>query len=380
MRIALFTDGVYPYVIGGMQKHSYYLAKYFAQIGVEVDLYHTNKSSYDIDKLAFFSTEEKSKIRSFVIPFPESDKLPGHYIRSSYKYSQLIVELFKNNGPVDFIYAKGFTAWKLIEEKKQGFKCPPIGVNFHGFEMFQKPPSLRSRLESILLLRQPVLFNARNADYLFSYGGGISTIIKSLGIDYRKIIEVPTGIEEKWINQHPGNGNKLVRLLFVGRFERRKGVEELNQVLKQLSQRHSFSFTFVGPIPEAKKVNIPEVNYLGSVSEEDQMRAIMQQHDILVCPSHSEGMPNVIVEAMASGMAIIATDVGAVSEMVSENNGWLIKPNHLNELKEAIIAGITLSDDKLSLLKSASVDLVKNRFLWKHIIKDISSKIEKAIH
>ena len=40
MRIALLTDGIYPYVMGGMQRHSYYLAKYLARAGVHVDLYH----------------------------------------------------------------------------------------------------------------------------------------------------------------------------------------------------------------------------------------------------------------------------------------------------------------------------------------------------
>jgi len=54
MRVALFTNGIWPYVIGGMQKHSYYLVKYFAMRGIEVDLYHMNKSELDIDKLDIF--------------------------------------------------------------------------------------------------------------------------------------------------------------------------------------------------------------------------------------------------------------------------------------------------------------------------------------
>ena len=53
MKISLLTDGIFPYVIGGMQKHSYYLVKYFAQIGVYVDLYHTNQSKLDITKHEF---------------------------------------------------------------------------------------------------------------------------------------------------------------------------------------------------------------------------------------------------------------------------------------------------------------------------------------
>ena len=42
MRVALITDGIYPYVIGGMQKHSFYIAKYLAKNRVYVDLFHFN--------------------------------------------------------------------------------------------------------------------------------------------------------------------------------------------------------------------------------------------------------------------------------------------------------------------------------------------------
>ena len=40
MRIALITDGIYPYVMGGMQKHSYFLAKFLAKNKIYVDLFH----------------------------------------------------------------------------------------------------------------------------------------------------------------------------------------------------------------------------------------------------------------------------------------------------------------------------------------------------
>ncbi|HVA98674.1 MAG TPA: glycosyltransferase family 1 protein, partial [Bacteroidia bacterium] len=108
MKIALLTDGIYPYVIGGMQKHSFYLAKYLAKNQIYVDLYHTNQSQFDIHKLEFFTEEEKKYIHSFVVDFPKHKKIPGHYIRESYEYSKQIYTVFKNNSTVDFIYVQGF--------------------------------------------------------------------------------------------------------------------------------------------------------------------------------------------------------------------------------------------------------------------------------
>ena len=97
MRIALLTDGIHPYVIGGMQRHSYYLAKYFAKNKVYVDLYHTWKNKdMDIKQLSVFSEEEKIFIHSIVIDFPKAGNWPGHYIAESYRYSEKIFKEVKN--------------------------------------------------------------------------------------------------------------------------------------------------------------------------------------------------------------------------------------------------------------------------------------------
>src|SRR4051812_21272815 len=96
MRIALLTDGVWPYVLGGMQKHSYYLAKYLSQQHIDVDLYHFNQSNYDINKQEFFSDDEKSYITNIVLDFPMVTQLPGHYVLESYLYSREIFKKISN--------------------------------------------------------------------------------------------------------------------------------------------------------------------------------------------------------------------------------------------------------------------------------------------
>src|SRR5688572_30572254 len=134
MRVALLTDGIWPYVLGGMQKHSYYLCKYLAQNKIYVDLFHFNKSTYDITVLDVFTDKERKFIRSYIVNMPKSLPFPGHYIYNSYRHSKLIYEKIKDLLPeYHFIYTKGFTGWYLIEQKfNQKIKCAPIGVKFHG--------------------------------------------------------------------------------------------------------------------------------------------------------------------------------------------------------------------------------------------------------
>jgi glycosyltransferase involved in cell wall biosynthesis len=380
MKIALLTDGIYPYVIGGMQKHSFYLVKFFARQHVFVDLYHTNKSELDISKLACFTEEEKKYIRSFVVDFPAGGKFPGHYLRASFEYSERIAEIFKVNDKVDFIYAKGFTAWKLFKEKEKGYKCVPIGVNFHGYEMFQKPPSFRTWLEQRVLFRKPVLYNVRHSDYLFSYGGKITELIKSINPDHHKIIEIPTGIEADWLNEVPIYVNSPLRFVFIGRFERRKGIEELNAVLKKITPDSTFQFLFIGPIPENKQVKAPNIYYSGVIPDVSRIRQELYNSDVLVCPSHSEGMPNVILEGMASGLSIIASDVGAVNKMIAPDNGILIDPGSTSQLESAMHRLLKMDKDELKKMKIQSLLKIKRSFLWEVIILKTIEEIKKRIN
>lgn len=366
MHIALLTDGIYPYVIGGMQRHSFYLAKFFAAAGHRVDLYHVDSKNPDARSLDLFSEAEKANIRSFPIAFPSMGEFPGHYIRESYEFSRQVWRKFQEQPRPDFIYVKGFAGWELLNQKQKGAQLPPVGVNFHGYEMFQPAASWKEWLKYALVLRAPVKFCVAHADYLFSYGGKITGIIESLGVPRRKIVELPAGIEPKWLAEKPAVAQGPRKLAFVGRYERRKGIQELNKALERL-RGYEMEFHFIGAIPVRHRLRGEKFVYHGAVTDSAKLSELLRGFDILVCPSHSEGMPNVILEAMASGCAIIATDVGAVSLMVNAGNGWLIPPSDVRELEAALTASLRISDSELLAKRSASLE--KSRaFTWDKII------------
>ena len=368
MRIALITDGIAPYVLGGMQKHSYYLAKYFAKNKVYVDLVHYNDSNYNIVDLEFFSEEEKKYINSIVLQFPSSPKFPGHYVYKSYKYSCLAFNAIKENlSNYDFIYTKGFSGWKLISEKRKGtISCCKIGIKFHGYEMFQPAPSFKSKIEQILLFRGPVKFICHHADFVFSYGSKINDVIKSIPIPSSKIVAIPTGIEAEWLNNQIKPTDNIKKFLFIGRYERRKGIQELSSALSNLKVKNA-EFHFIGPIPEQNKVIKDNIIYHGAIHNQEEIKKITRNCDILLCPSYSEGMPNVIMEGMASGLAIIASNVGAVNLLVDKNNGYLLELKELNNLHQIIDDFSSKSANEINDMKSYSMNKIKDNFLWTHI-------------
>ncbi|MBN8858097.1 MAG: glycosyltransferase family 4 protein [Sphingobacteriales bacterium] len=377
LSVALLTDGIWPYVIGGMQKHSYFLCKYLAKNKIKVLLVHSaSEINEEINELDCFTPEEKAFITSIIIKKPKLPWFPGHYIVQSYLYSKEIYKHVSELQKVDFIIAKGLTGWYFLNKKRK--KHPPIAINIHGYEFMQRKASIKMTLES-LMLRFPFRFVNLKADYVFSYGGKISDYIRDLGVCPAKIIEIPSGIEEEWMGNNDFAPGQHVRFVFIGRYERRKGVEELNYVIKGLSSKYNFSFTFVGPIPEKKRLLTEGVEYKGVLRTKEELQKILSQSDVLVCPSYSEGMPNVILEGMANYCAVIATDVGAVSLLVNDQNGWLIPPASTTALKDALTKAIACSESELRYKKQAAYDTISTQFLWKDVIQRLILSIRNVV-
>ncbi|MFB6258228.1 MAG: glycosyltransferase family 4 protein, partial [Flavobacteriales bacterium] len=325
MRIALFTDGIQPYVTGGMQKHSFYLAKYLARQDVDVELYHfaVHEDAGDPLGLDVFEEEERQRIQNHLFEWPAEDAFPGHYIRASYRYSERVYWEFLDEGEADLIIAKGFAGWRTIEAKKDGEALPPIAVKFHGMNMFQKPPSFKGWLMQFLF-RKPVRFNMEHADRVISYGGRITDVIEQQGVPKERILEAPAGIEADWLQPPSEEVHTPRRFLFVGRYDRLKGLGTLLNAVRAIPQEKPFELHLVGDIPERFAAGDARIQVHGPVHDAEQMKGFYDSCDVLLLPSHSEGMPNALLEAMGRGMTAIATDVGAVNELLSDECGHLI--------------------------------------------------------
>ena len=388
MKIALISDGIYPYVIGGMQKHSASIGVELVSQGYTVDLYHfvikgnSIPTSEEVNKFHFNSKKGFNKI--YCLYFPTSISFPGHYLLNSYRYSKSVFEIIKkNNASYDFIYTKGFSGWKLLNEKVKGNFITKVGVKFHGYEMYQYAPNFKIKVQH-LMLRPFVKMINRKADLIFSYGSKITKIIADLGVNKSKILEIPSAISSNWVNKNRLSISNNIKFLFVGRFERRKGIEEINKAILNISNFNINSeFHFVGSIPIKNRIksNKIRVVYHGEIIDEQSKISIYDNCDVLLCPSYSEGMPNVILEAMSRGLIIIATDVGAVNVLVSSKNGILIKnPKHENIL-DAMKILLKTENEILLKMKNFSVEMVKSSFIWEKVInhttKIISSSFKK---
>jgi len=377
MTIAVITDGIWPYLIGGMQKHSFLLSKYLAKNRVNVILVHTTPHTLNGEKLASpFLPEEQAYIEEVYVENPVGHSFPGHYLFQSYNYSKRAYEALSGKfKSIDFIIAQGLTGWYFVNNK---VGLPAIAIHCHGYEFLQKQANLKSWLQSAMLSLPFRLIN-KKADFVLSLGGSITLFIKQLNVPNDRIIEMPGGIEDDWSALELSEINGPRKFVFVGRNERRKGIKELNIALAQLVDRSDFEFHFVGPIPDTDKVHARNIFYHGTITSKLLLQDVLRNCHVLVCPSYAEGLPTVILEGMANGCAIIASNVGAVNSLVDATCGMLIAPGKPQDLKAAIIRFIEMETDTLNSLRQGSVTKVNRDFLWSKIIIRLLDKIQIQI-
>lgn len=136
------------------------------------------------------------------------------------------------------------------------------------------------------------------------------------------------------------------RLIFVGNLEPtgHKGFPTLVEALVELGERRrDWHLDVVGDGPTRAEYErlVAHSGLSGSIvfhgsKPKDEVAALMRASDLFVLPSRFENLPCVIIEAMTSGLPVVATAVGGVPEMVSERDGILVPPENPAALADAL--------------------------------------------
>lgn len=378
MKIALLTNGLFPYVIGGMQKHSTNMAIYLSKVGVKVDLYYIQDDNYPApDELHEELFDRVTGIHLFPVKHFKFPYFPGHhYPECLWKSYWIYRALRANLKGVEFVYSQGYMGWaSIIAKKTNRPDLPPIGVNLHGLEALQEKRSLFSEALHCFS-SQLVGWNLRNADFAMSLGGRLDALVADAGVGRNQILHSFNGIGRAWV---PGRGRgdrrRPIRCIFVGRASERKGLKELNEVMRRLAGDGRFEFALVGPIPEGDQVDSPNVTYMGEVRDEVELRRIYQEGELLLCPSYSEGMPTVILEAIACGLFVVATDVGAVRLAVVPGTGCLIPSRSSEALFDALQDYLM---GRVCFEKEIAEELI-DRFRWESVASHLCHTLEAAL-
>ena len=377
MRILFLTDGIYPFQLGGMQRHSALLCEHFSNRGVVITMVHCGGVDYSVEN--FKEKFSSDLVEELLIPFHRTDSFPGHYVRESKKYSKEIYNSVKERLKLfDLIYAQGFTPWYFLKAKNSGVKVPPVFSNRHGLNLFQPAYSLKAKVENQLL--KPISrYILTNSDFVFSFGGKLDNIFEKIGVDEKRVLHQRNGVLASSILDQPRQvGRKLRRFIFVGRNDKVKGFDLLLQAFLRLKVHHDIELSVVGPFEGFQNNEFEGIQFLGEIRDYNQLLIEMSKHDCLISTSYSEGLPLAILEAMSQGLAILGTDVGATASLI-DGNGLLIKKPIIDEVLYSMKEALKWSENELDERKRKSITLAKTDYSWSNIITEKLQLLEKMI-
>ncbi len=293
------------------------------------------------------------------------------YLLLSRKFDLLHIFFGVPSGPLGYIAKKIFHIPYII---RMG------GGDVPGFRPFQY-----KRMYTMLTPFLNVLW--RNAEFLVANSAGLRNmahrVFPTLPIDV-----IPNGVD---LNRFTSGSQRCpapeIRILFVSRLIRRKGLQFLIEAVSDI-RKHThepFIIKVVGDGPD-KEFFIRQIEEYG-VSEyfrfygyvdHGKLPEYYLDADIFVLPSLAEGMPNVVLEAMGSGLPIVATSVPGSEELVHDgDNGFLLESGNTEELVRALAALIhdrplreKMGRQSQTIAREYAWDLVADRYmeLYQHTV------------
>jgi glycosyltransferase involved in cell wall biosynthesis len=205
----------------------------------------------------------------------------------------------------------------------------------------------------------------------------IAAELKALGCERVQVVPNLVEIRDPEPSK-PRAEDAQVKVIFVGWVIPQKGVEELITAIGRVPRT---TLTLVGPLlPDygggddrwlagliERSGAGDRIAVRGEVPHE-LVRSLYHEHDILALPSHTEGFPNAIIEAMESGLPIVATRVGAIPEIVREGvDGFLMDVGDVDELASKL-SWLVENADARGEMGQAGRSRAIERFSPEHIV------------
>lgn len=215
---------------------------------------------------------------------------------------------------------------------------------------------------------------ARISDANFVLCENSRVYLQQFGIDS---IKVPNFVQENVITTQPKTiRDTLSRIFFVGRISAAKGAAEIYALAKRFPEK---AFVLAGRLypPVDTWIKPDNVLLLGSIPY-DKVLATLDEADLFLFPSHSEGFSMALMEAMARGVPAIAVDtVGANGDMLADGCGVTVPLGDVDAMEQAIR---DLEDPQVrASLSRNAIEKVKKHYTSDAVLALFKSQYETLI-
>ena len=355
----------FPPIGGGGANACYFLTKGFVEKGHEVTLVTANyqgmPESEIVNGVRVIRVNSKRAHKEHC-----SFKEMLSYLLKAYPVANKLQK--RENFDVCLVFF-GIPSGPIGYMLKKKYKLPYV-IRFGGGDV----PGFQERFTKVYKIIAPAIkLIWKKADALIANSQGL----EDMALDFynKKPFDViPNGVDTEVFYPSVKEESDEFKILFVSRLIERKGLQFIIPQLKKIqdSTEKSVKLIVVGDGPYRETLErIAEENHVSDMVEfvgqkgKEEIVPFYQNADLFILPSSKEGMPNVVLEAMACGLPIIMTPCEGSAELICENG-------YKAERKEFADYIIKLIGDN-EMRKEMSINSnkrVKNFFSWKHIVNE----------
>lgn len=255
----------------------------------------------------------------------------------------------------------------------------PVVVKVHGSDVNVFTQHWAHRVQIRWALNQ--------ARAVISVSQALAARMRDIGVRNEKVTVLYNGVDPQRF--HPldiaqaraehGVDSDEEMILFIGNILVTKGCGELMEAFTALAQRRPrATLVYIGDGPLRKPLQAmarerglaERVRFPGRVAHA-KLNGWFSAASVFCLPSYAEGVPNVVLEAMACGTPVVATDVGGIGEILPEFAGTLIPSKDAKALEFALEKALSVPWDRArTVAHTASFDWARNVSTLQHIIEE----------
>jgi glycosyltransferase involved in cell wall biosynthesis len=203
----------------------------------------------------------------------------------------------------------------------------PVITTLRGSDVSRLEHSLISRL----LLHGCLLTNCR----VVAVNNAIKDAVCTLYPRYsRRVVTIPNGVDDAFLAIAAGDNRKdgTTRITSIGNLNPNKGMHTILEALPLLANNPGISLRIVGDGPDRDRLQSMAADIandtiridLPGSKDPDEIPSVLADTDIFILASLAEGRPNVVLEAMASGRPVLASDIDGVRELITHEDTGLL--------------------------------------------------------
>jgi glycosyltransferase involved in cell wall biosynthesis len=246
--------------------------------------------------------------------------------------------------------------------------------------------SLKNRLWHRVYIFPRFRWSIRTTDGAHTYSREVwSTLQVKYNLDSDRVACIPNGIGPQFFTPREQRSGSGLRLLYAGSWLDQRGIFYIRDALRRVApQVPELTMSFVGcgvPPEEIQRFFGPKLAgriLVQPVVGADKMPQVYAAHDVFLFPSLVEGLPSVLLEAMAAGLLVITAETcGMVDVVQNEFNGLLIPPADSLAIENAILRAVREPELRASL--GAAARETMKRYTWENAARQLEALYRHVI-